>query len=157
MSRVYLTEAKYKQLLKELEKLKKIDRREVSKEIGTARDKGDLRENAEYDAAREKQAFIEKRIAELEDKLSRVQLTDDLNIDTGVVNIGARVSIEDVVSGEKITYHLVGPDEADYSENKISVTSPVGSGLLGAKKNDIRKISVPAGVIEYKILSFKYD
>jgi len=156
MGKTYLSQEKYKELLKELERLKKFDRREIAKEIGIARDKGDLKENAEYDAAKEKQGHIEKRIAELEIKLTQVELVDDLDLDTTKINIGATVDLEDVKSKEKMTYHLVGPDEADYDQNKISVTSPVGKGLLGLKKGDIAKIQVPAGALEYKIVSFKY-
>lgn len=156
MSKVYLTRPKYEELLKELDRLKKVERRKISEEIGIARDKGDLRENAEYDAAKEKQAHIEKRIAELEDKLSRVELVENLNIDLETINIGATVKLEDLKSKEKLTYILVGPDESDYAQNKISVTSPVGKGLLGHKKGDNIKIQVPAGILEYKVISFEY-
>ncbi len=156
MQKVYLTQAKYEALLKELDKLKKFDRYEIAREIGIARDKGDLKENAEYDAAKEKQGHIEKRIADLEDKLSRVEIVENLNLDTEKTNIGATVTIEDTKTGEKITYSLVGPDESDYDQNKISVTSPVGRGLLGLKKGEIANIKVPAGTLEYKIISIQY-
>lgn len=142
--------------MKELERLKKFDRHAIAREIGVARDKGDLRENAEYDAAKEKQGHIEKRIAELEDKLSRVEIVDNLNIDTSVINIGAAVELEDCRSKEKFKYLLVGPDEANYEQNKISVTSPVGRGLLGHKTGETIQIKVPAGALEYKIISLSY-
>jgi len=156
MQKVYLTQAKYEALLKELDKLKKFDRYEIAREIGIARDKGDLKENAEYDAAKEKQGHIEKRIADLEDKLSRVEIVENLNLDTEKTNIGATVTIEDTKTCENITYSLVGPDESDYDQNKISVTSPVGRGLLGLKKGEIANIKVPAGTLEYKIISIQY-
>jgi transcription elongation factor GreA len=156
MNKVYLSRAKYDELVKELSRLKKVERRNIANEIGIARDKGDLRENAEYDAAKEKQGHIEKKIAELEDKLSRVEIVDNLNIDTEKVNIGAIVELEDTGSKEKIKYSLVGPDEANFNENKISVTSPVGRGLLGHKGGETVQIKIPAGAIEYKILSIEY-
>ena len=156
MQKVYLTHAKYEELLKELKRLKKVDRRKISQEIAVARDKGDLRENAEYDAAREKQGHIEKRIAELEDKLTRVAIVDNLELDTSKVNIGASVEVQDLNTKEKMTYHLVGPDEADYEQSKISVASPVGKALLGHKKGEKVKIQVPAGILEYKITSISY-
>ena len=156
MQKVYLTHAKYEELLKELKRLKKVDRRKIATEIAIARDKGDLRENAEYDAAKEKQGHIEKRIAELEDKLTRVAIVDDLELDTSKVNIGASVELQDLSTKEKMTYHLVGPDEADYEQDKISVASPVGKALLGHKKGEKVKIQVPAGVLEYKITAISY-
>jgi len=156
MAKVYLTHAKYDQLLKELDRLKKEERRKVAREIGIARDKGDLRENAEYDAAKEKQGHIEKKIAELEDKLGRVEIVENLNIDTSMVNIGATVTLQDVKRKDKVVYELVGPDEADFDKNKISVTSPVGRALLGHKKGDNVKIQVPAGTMEYVIVDFEY-
>ena len=156
MEKVYLSQKKYEQLLKELERLKKVERRNIAKEIGIARDKGDISENAEYDAAKDKQGLIEKRIAELEDKLSRVQITDDLELDTTKVSIGATVELEDTKTKEKLIYQLVGGEESDYTQNKISVVSPVGKGLLGHNKGDVVKIQVPAGTLEYKILGLKY-
>ncbi|MDD5439246.1 MAG: transcription elongation factor GreA [Candidatus Omnitrophica bacterium] len=156
MAKTYLSRAKYEELLKELDRLKKFDRHNIAREIGVARDKGDLRENAEYDAAKEKQGLIEKRIHELEEKLSQVEMVENLDIDTSVINIGAIVELEDIKNKEKMTYILVGPDESNYDENKISVTSPVGRGLLGHKKGETIQIKVPAGILEYKIVSLKY-
>jgi transcription elongation factor GreA len=134
--KVYLTRKKYKELLSLLEKMKKIDRREISKEIEIAREKGDLRENAEYDAAKEKQGHIEAKIADLESKLSRAEMVDDLDLDMTKINISAKVVIEDVSDNTQISYELVGPDESDFDEGKISVTSPVGSAFLGHIRYD---------------------
>lgn len=156
MERVYLTQKKYEELMKELERLKKVDRREIAKEIGIARDKGDISENAEYDAAKEKQGFIEKHIAELEDKLSRVTIIESLNIDTTKINIGARVYLENTKTKEKMAYDLVSADEADFAKNKISITCPVGKGLLGHKAGEMIKVQAPAGLLEYKIIKFEY-
>ncbi len=154
--KVYLTRKKYKELLELYEKMKLVDRREISKEIEIAREKGDLRENAEYDAAKEKQGHIEWRISELEGQLSRAEMVEDLNLDVNVINISATVIIEDVADKMQITYSLVGPEEADFDEGKISVTSPVGSALLGHKAGETVKIDVPAGKLVYKIVSFSY-
>ena len=156
MERIYLTQKKYEELMKELERLKKTDRREIAKEIGVARDKGDISENAEYDAAKDKQGFIEKRIAELEDKLSRAAIIDNLNIDTTKVNIGAKVYLENLKTKEKFAYYLVSSEEADFSKDKISISSPVGKSLIGHKAGDTVKAQVPAGLLEYKIIKFEY-
>lgn len=156
MERVYLTQKKYEELMKVLERLKKFDRREISKEIEVARDKGDISENAEYDAAKEKQGHIEKRIAELEDKLSRVAIVESLNIDMTKINIGAKVWLDNLKTKDEAMYHLVGADESDFAKNKISITSPVGRALLGHKAGDMVKVQVPAGLLEYKIIKFDY-
>jgi len=156
MERVYLTQAKYEELLKKLEKLKKRDRREIAKEIGIARDKGDLKENAEYHAAKEKQGHIEKEIAMLEEKLSRVEILDNISVNKSTVCIGATVHIENIKTKDRLTYKLVGAEDADFAQGKLSITSPVGKALLGHKKRDIVKIQVPAGLLEYKITRFEY-
>lgn len=156
MEHVYLTQKKYEELMKELERLKKFDRREISKEIGMARDKGDITENAEYDAAKEKQGLIEKRIAELEDKLSRAMIIDNLKIDTTKINIGAKVYLENLKNKERVTYYLVSTDESDFAKNKISITCPVGKALVGHKTGETIKVQVPAGLLEYKIIKFEY-
>jgi len=156
MQRVYLTQKKYEDMMKELDRLKKFDRREISKEIGIARDKGDISENAEYDAAKEKQGLIEKRIAEMEDKLSRAAIIENLNIDTTKINISAKVYLENLKNKEKMTYYLVSADESDFAKNKISITCPVGKGLIGHKAGETIKVQVPAGLLEYKIIKFEY-
>jgi transcription elongation factor GreA len=149
---VYLTHEGYEKLRKELEYLQNIKRKEISKMIAEARAHGDLSENAEYTYAKEAQALSEKRIAELEDKLSRAKLIDENAMARDQVLIGAKVSLKDLDSGEELEYVLVSEEEADYSSGKISVTSPVGESLLGHKENDIVKIKVPAGTLRYKIL-----
>jgi transcription elongation factor GreA len=148
----YLTREGYEKLRKELEQLKTVKRRQLSKAIGEARAHGDISENAEYDAAKEAQGLNEKKVSELEEKLATAQILDNENMSKDEVLIGATVKLKDVGSGEELEYTLVAEEEADYSQNKISVTSPVGSGLVNHKKGDTVEIKVPAGVLKYKIL-----
>jgi len=148
----YITHKGYEELRKKWEYLKTVRRRELSKDIGKARGHGDISENAEYDAAKEAQAFNEKKIAELEETLSNVQLLDDTNIPKDEALLGATVKLKDLTSGEELQYTLVSEPEADFSQGRISVTSPVGKSLLGHKKNQIVEIKVPAGILKYKIL-----
>lgn len=149
---VYLTKEGYQRLIGELEFLKNVKRKELSKAVGEARVHGDISENAEYDAAKEAQALNERRIAELEEKLSRARILDDENIPKDEVLIGAAVKLKDLNSEEEIEYTLVSEVEADYAQGKISVTCPVGQGLLGHKENEIVEIKIPAGTLRYKIL-----
>ena len=137
---------------KELEYLKTVRRRELSKAIGEARSHGDISENAEYDAAKDAQGLNEKKIAELEGKLSGAQILDDASIPKGVALIGATVKLKDVNSGEEVEYTLVSEPEANYAQGKISISSPVGKTLLNHKKDDIVEVKVPAGTLKYKIL-----
>lgn len=153
--RSYLTREGYEKLRKELEYLKKVKRKELSKAIGEARSHGDISENAEYDAAKEAQALNEKKIAELESTLSGAQMIDDENMPKDEVLIGAIVKLKDLDTGEEIEYTLVSEDESDYSQNRISVSSPVGSGLIGHKNGQTVEIKVPAGVLKYKILGIR--
>ncbi len=150
--RSHLTREGYEKLRKALEHLKTVKRRELSKAIGAARAHGDISENAEYDAAKEAQALNEKRIAELENQLAGAQILDDENISKDEVLIGATVKLKDLDSGEELEYTLVAEEEADYAQGKISISSPVGSGLLNHKEKDTIEIKVPAGVLKYKIL-----
>lgn len=151
-STVYLTPEGEEKLKKELKYLKTVKRRKLSEEIGRAIAQGDISENAEYEAAKEAQALTEKRIAELEDKLSRAQIIDDANIAKDEVRIGATVKLKDLGSGKELQYTFVSEVEADFSQGKISVASPVGRGLLGHKKNETVEIKAPAGTLKYKIL-----
>lgn len=149
----YLTPDGYEKLRKELEYLKTTKRRELSKAIGAARAHGDISENAEYDAAKEAQGLNEKRIAEMENSLASAQIIDDSKMSKDEVLVGATVKLKDMDSGEELEYMLVSEEEADYAQNKISVTSPVGSGLLEHKKGDIVEIKVPAGTLKYKVIA----
>jgi transcription elongation factor GreA len=152
MKKIILTQKKYDELLKELEYLKTTRRREISKEIGIAREKGDISENAEYEAAKDAQGLLEKRIAELEDKLSRATVMENIEIEAGKAYIGATIKVRDLSSKEEASYTLVAQEEANFQEGKISVESPIGKALLGHKKGDAVEITAPAGVMKYKIL-----
>ncbi|MFC1703796.1 transcription elongation factor GreA [Candidatus Omnitrophota bacterium] len=149
---VYLTRDGYQKLMEELEFLKTDKRRQLSKAIGEARSHGDISENAEYDAAKESQALNEQKISELEAKLARTRIIENENIPTDKVLIGAKVKLKDLDTEEEVEYTLVSALEADYDQGKISIASPIGKGLLGRKENDSVEITIPAGVLKYKIL-----
>ena len=152
MERVYLSRAGYEKLVEELEHLKVVKRKEISAAIEHARSLGDLKENAEYHAAKEAMANNEKRVSELEDKLSRVEIIDESKVVMDKVYIGAKVRLVDLDNDEELEYSLVDQEEADATRDLISVTSPVGKALLGHQENDIIKIDVPAGTLKYKII-----
>jgi len=152
MERVYLTREGYEKLTQELEYLKKIKRKEISKAIEHARSLGDLKENAEYHASKEAMAYNEKRVAELEDKLSRVEIIDESTAASDGAYIGSKVKLVDLETEDEIEYTLVGQDEADPINDLISTTSPVGKAILGHKLDDIIEIKVPAGTLRYKIV-----
>jgi transcription elongation factor GreA len=152
MGEIYLTKKGYQKLAEELEYLKTAKRREISKAIAAARAHGDITENADYDAAKDAQGYNEKRIAELEAKLTGARIIEDENIPADQALIGATVRIKDLDTKEEFEYTLVAEVEADYSQGKISVTSPVGSGLLNHKENEVVEITIPAGILKYKIL-----
>ncbi len=152
MADIYLSREGYEKLRKDLAHLKTVKRREISKALAEARAHGDLSENAEYDAAKEAHAHNEKRIADIEEKLSRVRILDHEDMATDEVLIGATVKLKDLSSGEEIQYMLVSEEEADYTQGKISVSSPVGLGLMNHKEKDTVEIKVPAGILKYKVL-----
>lgn len=152
MGDIYLSREGYEKLRKELEHLSTVKRREISKAIGEARQHGDLKENAEYDAAKDAQAHNELRIHQLQDKLSRARLIDDEDIPKDEVLIGATVHLKDEDTGEELAYTVVSEEEADFENNKISFTSPLGAGLMNHKANDLVSIEVPAGTLKYRIL-----
>ena len=148
----YLTPEGYEKLRKELEYLKTTKRRALSKAIGEARAHGDISENAEYDAAKEAQGMNEKKISELDAKLANAQILDSAAMSSDEVLIGATVKLKDMDSNEELEYMIVAEEEADFDANKISIQSPVGTGLLNHKKGDIVEIQVPRGILKYKIL-----
>ena len=156
MAELYLTKKGHQKLVEELEYLKTTKRRALSKAIGEARAHGDISENAEYDAAKDAQGLNEKRIAELEEKLSSARILDE-NMPSDEVLIGAKVKLKDLDSGEELEYTLVSGEEADYEQGKISVSSPIGSGLLNHKLNAIVEIKIPAGILKYKILQISRE
>ena len=153
----YITHKEYEKLRKKWEHLKTVRRRELSKAIEEARGHGDISENAEYDAAKEAQGLNEKKVAELEESLSNVQILDERHIAKDEALLGATVKLKDLASGEEFQYTLVSEAASDFSQGKISVTSPVGKSLLGHKKNEVVDIKVPAGTLKYKILKISRE
>ena len=152
MERVYLTRKGYDKLITELENLKKVKRKEISAALEHARSLGDLKENAEYHAAKDAMAGNEKRVRELEDKLSRVEIIEDAQIQSDKAYIGAKLKLIDLDTKEELEYTLVGSDEADALSGLISTTSPVGKALLGHKEGETVTVQVPAGALNYKII-----
>ncbi len=152
-SNIYLTREGFEKLAQELEQLKTVKRRELSKAIGEARAHGDISENAEYDAAKDAQGFNEKRIAELDFKLANAQILDDKNMPKDEILIGATAKLKDLDTKEELVYTFVSEVEADYTQNKISISSPVGKTLLGHKLGEVVEIKIPAGILKYKILN----
>ncbi len=157
MSAIPLTVRGAERLRAELHRLKTVERPEIINAIAEARAQGDLSENAEYDAARERQAFVEGRIQELDGTLSNAQIIDPSALDVeGKAVFGATVEIEDLDTGDRVTYQIVGDVEADIRANQISVSSPVARALIGKQTGDVVEVHAPAGVREYEVLSISY-
>jgi transcription elongation factor GreA len=157
MSKVPLTIRGAELLRQELHRMKTVDRPSVIAAIAEARSHGDLSENAEYDAAKERQGFIEGRIKELEGKISNAQIIDPKLLDAdGRCVFGATVDLEDLDSGQKVTYQIVGDDEADIKDSKISVSSPVARALIGKYAGDVAQVQAPGGIREYEIIDVRY-
>lgn len=152
MNKVPMTVSGEKKLRDELERLKREDRPKVIQAIAEAREHGDLKENAEYHAAREQQGFIEGRIQEIEGKLSNLQVIDVTTIpNKGKVIFGATVTIVDIDTDKSVKYQIVGDDESDVNAGKISVNSPIARSLIGKAVGDVVSVNTPAGVVEYEI------
>lgn len=156
METVPFTKQGYEALKNELHQLKVVERPKVINEIATARDHGDLRENAEYHAAREKQGFIEGRITLLDDRLGRANVIDFSQEKPDVIKFGAWVQVEVQESGEKKEFRIVGDLEADITKNLISLESPLAKALMGKRVDDIVEFNAPKGMTEYLILSIRY-
>jgi transcription elongation factor GreA len=157
MKKTPLTVIGAQKLKAELHRLKTVERPNVIAAIAEARSHGDLSENAEYDAAKERQSFIEGRIAEVEAKLAHAQIIDPSQIDAeGRVVFGATVELEDLESGDAVTYQIVGDDEADIKHGKISVSSPIARALIGRLEGEVAEVQAPGGVREYEVLSVRY-
>lgn len=153
----YYTAEGLKKLRDELDQLKSIERPKASQAIAEARDKGDLSENAEYDAAKEAQGMLEMRIAKLEDIHSNARLIDETHLDVSKVLVLSKVKIKNQANGMEMKYTLVAESEADLKTGKISVTSPIGRGLLGKKVGELAEITVPNGVLKFEILEVSRD
>jgi transcription elongation factor GreA len=152
---VYVTKERLVELEKELQEMKGSGRKEIARKIAEARSHGDLSENGEYDAAKEEQGLFELRISKLENLLSRVRIIEKSQLQDGQVHILSTVKIKNLKANKVIEYTLVSPEEADFQSGKISVTSPVGQGIMGAKVGDQIKVKAPAGLLEFEILEIK--
>ena len=150
---IYLSEKGYEDLKNELNKLKTIDRPHVINQIAEARDKGDLSENAEYDAAKEAQGLLEARISKLEIDLSNSRIIDESKLDNSKVSLHSKETIKNISNNTEMTYAIVSESEADLAAKKISASSPIGKGLMGRVVNDVVDISVPNGIVKFKILN----
>lgn len=154
-NRLPMTQAGYEKIQAELKHLKSVERPSIVKEIEVARAHGDLSENAEYHAAKEKQGHVEGRIAILEDKLARAQIIDPSGQSTEAVRFGLTVDLEDAATGEELTYTILGEEEADAANGKISISSPIARALLGKGVGDSVTVRVPKGTREFEILEIR--
>ena len=158
MAKVPLTVVGAEKLRLELHQLKAVERQAVIAAIAEARAHGDLSENAEYDAAKERQGFVEGRITEIESKLANAQIIDPKLLDAdGRCVFGATVELGDVGAGETVTYQIVGDDEADIKQGKISISSPIARALIGKSPGDVAEVQAPGGIKEYEVLDVRYE
>jgi transcription elongation factor GreA len=147
----YVTQETFDKMREELHRMKSIERPAASKAIGEAREKGDLKENAEYDSAKEAQGMLEAKIKQLEGVIATAKIVDPSTIDTSKVSILTKVTITNVATKKSVTYQIVGEKEADLKAQKISASSPIGKGLLGKKKGEVAEVQAPNGIIKFKI------
>lgn len=156
MAYEYLSKEKLEELKKELEHLMTVERRNAAQAIAEAREKGDLSENAEYDAAKEAQGLLELKISEMSKKLANARVLDTSSLDTTKITVFSNVKIKNLNTNKIAKYQLVSELEADLKQKKISVTSPIGKGLLGKKVGDIADVETPRGVLKFEILEFSF-
>ena len=149
---IYLTEEGYNKLRAELDHLKSVERPAISRQIAEARDKGDLSENAEYDAAKEAQGLLEMRIAKLEDTVANARIIDESKIDTSTVQILNKVKIKNLKTNSTMQYTLVSENEANIKEGKISTGTPIAKALMGKKVGDLVEVRIPAGLVSFEVL-----
>ena len=152
MAVTYMTAEGYKKLVEELNELESVQRPAISKQIAEARDKGDLSENAEYDAAKEAQGLLEMKISLLKETIASARMIDETKIKTDEVQILTRVKIKNVKTGQMMSYMIVSESEANLKEGKLSVTTPIAKGLLGKKIGDKTAVTVPSGVMEFEVM-----
>jgi transcription elongation factor GreA len=148
---MYVTKETLEKMREELQRMKTVDRPAASRAIAEAREKGDLKENAEYDAAKESQGMLEAKIALLEGQLAQARIVDTSSIDTSKVSILTKVTITNVATKKTVTYQIVGEKEADLKAGKISVNSPIGKGLLGKTVGEVAEVQAPTGLIRFKV------
>jgi len=147
----YVTKETLELMKAELQHMKAVERPAASRAIAEAREKGDLRENAEYDAAKEAQGLLEAKIAQLEGQIASARVVDESTIDTSKVSILTRVKLTNLINNKEVTYQIVSEKEADLKSGKISVTSPIGKGLLGKVVGDVAEVTVPAGTMKFRV------
>ena len=147
----YVTKETLEQMKADLQRMKAVDRPAASRAIAEAKEKGDLKENAEYDAAKEAQGLLEAKIAQMEGVIANTRVLDESSIDTSKVSILTKVTLTNLNTKKQVTYQLVSENEADLKAGKISVTSPIGKGLLGKKPGEIAEVQAPAGVLKFRI------
>ncbi|MEC7863779.1 MAG: transcription elongation factor GreA [Bacteroidota bacterium] len=155
MTTIYLSQQGYDDLKAELKQLKSVDRLNIISQIAEARDKGDLSENAEYDAAKEAQGLLEARIAKLENDVANARVLDKTDMDTSIVHLLTKVTIKNTANDMKMTYAIVSESEADLAARKISVTSPIGKGLLGKAIGEIAEVNAPNGILNFEIINIQ--
>jgi transcription elongation factor GreA len=156
MNRIPMTEGGYNRLQDELKRLKSVDRPAIIRAIAEARTHGDLSENAEYHAARERQSFIEGRVMEIEDKIARAEVIDTSKLSGSLIKFGATVTLADEESDEEQTFQIVGEDEADIKNGRLSVTSPLARALIGKSKGDSVEVSTPRGAKSYEVVTVAF-
>ncbi len=152
----YMSEEGYKKLLADLKYMETVQRPEISRQIAEARDKGDLSENAEYDAAKEAQGMLEMKISQLKEVIAAAKIIDESKLSTDSVQILNKVELKNVKNGAKMTYTIVSESEANLKEGKISVNTPIAQGLLGKKVGDIAEIRVPQGTVSFEIVKISF-
>ena len=156
MAVVYMTEEGYKKLIEQIKQLESVERPRISAQIAEARDKGDLSENAEYDAAKEAQGLLEMKISQLKDTLSNARVIDESKLSVDSIQILSKVKVKDQKSGREMQYPLVSESEANLREGKIAVSTPIGKALLGKKIGDVVEIQVPSGLLHLEVLEISF-
>jgi transcription elongation factor GreA len=156
MNKIPMTAVGYNRLQEELKRLKTVDRPAIIRAIAEARDHGDLAENAEYHAARDRQSFIEGRLAEIEDKIARAEIIDVSKLSGSVIKFGAKVTLADEETDEEQTFQIVGEDEADVSQGRLSVTSPLARALIGKRTGESVEVATPRGAKSYEVVTVAF-
>jgi transcription elongation factor GreA len=156
MNKIPMTAVGYNRLQEELKRLKTVDRPAIIRAIAEARDHGDLAENAEYHAARDRQSFIEGRLAEIEDKIARAEIIDVSKLSGSVIKFGAKVTLADEETDEEQTFQIVGEDEADISQGRLSVTSPLARALIGKQTGESVEVATPRGAKAYEVVTVAF-
>lgn len=152
----YMTQAGYDKLVAEINELESVQRPEISRQIAEARDKGDLSENAEYDAAKEAQGLLETKISQLKATLANARIIDESRLNTDTVQILNKVTIKNLKNGAEVAYTLVSDSEANLRENKISVNTPIAKGLIGKKVGDVVEVQTPGGVMTFEVINISF-